>query len=243
MAIEAAGSGKSLFTHWCGRLSAPHNSNVSRHNKEMQPMGTFFLVAALVATQPTLAAEDFSRGLAKCSADRNGITRLACYDALGERVSAQDPARSLTSTCKWKVQTETSKIDDSKNVTLSLEAESVIHGWPSMTARPELEIRCKERKTEAYIITGMAPSVEYGFNIATVTFRLDRQPAFKVATSKSTDGEALFIPQAANFAKRLTAGETLLFEFIPFNSSGQLTTFDIRGLGEALKSIRAACKW
>ena len=201
------------------------------------------LIPVLLTSIPLIASADLATDVARCSVDKNNITRLACYDKVAPRATAQDPARASTTVSKWRVQSETSRIDDSKNVFLVLEAESQIQGWPSKRYTPELHIRCKERRTEMYIITGMPPNVEYGVDTATVTFRLDKQPAFKAAASKSTDGEALFLPQAASLAKRLFAGETLLFQFIPFNSSGQMTAFDIRGLSDAIKSVRQACKW
>lgn len=92
-------------------------------------------------------------------------------------------------------------------------------------------------------MTGMPPVVEYGIDTATVTLRIDKRPAFKVSAGKSTDGEALFLPQATTQIKKLMAGESLLFQFIPFNSSSQMATFDIRGLSDALKPLREACKW
>lgn len=126
---------------------------------------------------------------------------------------------------------------------MSLPAESPIEGWPAKKFLPVLQVRCKEKKTEAYIVTGMSPMVEYGVDTATVTLRLDKQPAFKLAASKSTDGEALFLPGAVSLVKRISGGDTLLFQFVPFNSSGQMTTFDVRGLGEAVKPVREACRW
>lgn len=203
-----------------------------------------WLVVFIFGFAPSPAiATDLARDLAKCSADRNNVTRLACSDALAPKAAAEDPAKSSSSISKWKVQTETSKIDDSKNVFITLDAETAIQGWPSKRFLPELHIRCKENRTEAYVITGMSPNVEYGVDTATVTLRLDKQPAFKIAASKSTDGEALFLPNAIGLAKRIAGAETMLFQFIPFNSSGQMTTFDVRGLPEALNAVREACKW
>jgi len=155
----------------------------------------------------------------------------------------QDPGRSSTNVSKWNVRAETSPIDDSKNVNLSLRADSDIQGWPSKVFTPILKIRCKEKKTEAYIITGMPPTVEYGVDTATVTLRFDKDKAFKTKTDKSTDGEALFFKEPISLIKRMTQHETMLFEFIPFNSSSAMTTFSLGGLEEALKPLRAACKW
>lgn len=35
----------------------------------------------------------------------------------------------------------------------------------------------------------------------------------------------------------------LLFEFVPFNSSPAMTTFDLRGLADAIKPLKEICKW
>lgn len=85
--------------------------------------------------------------------------------------------------------------------------------------------------------------VEYGTDGATIRFRIDKKPAFKLRAGKSTDGEALFIPSAIDQLKKLMGGSILLFEFTPFNSSPQMTTFDINGINDAIKPVREACKW
>jgi type VI secretion system protein VasI len=209
----------------------------------LQPMTKTYvcLLCAAFISSPVFA--DLGSDIRKCAAEKNSIARLACYDKLAPQAEAQDPAKSLSRSSKWMVRTETSRIDDSRNVFLMLEAEEPIHGWPSKTFTPQLQIRCKERKTEAYFVTGMPPTVEYGIDSATITLRIDKQPAFKLAAGKSTDGEALFLPQATTQIKRFMSGQTLLFQFIPFNSSSQMATFDVRGLAEALKPLRDACKW
>ena len=85
--------------------------------------------------------------------------------------------------------------------------------------------------------------VEYGTDGATIRLRIDKKPAFKIHAGKSTDGEALFIPSAVAQLKKLMDGSTLLFEFTPFNSSPQMTTFNISGINEVIKPIRETCKW
>ena len=104
-------------------------------------------------------------------------------------------------------------------------------------------LRCKENRTEAYILTGMAPNVEYGHSGATTTFRYDKTAAYDLRMSKSTDGEALFFPSAISQIKRMMQHEKLLFQFTPFNSSPTMTTFPIGGLVEATKALRKQCGW
>ena len=124
-----------------------------------------------------------------------------------------------------------------------MEADSAISGWPRKSVKPTFIVRCKERKTSAYFVTGMSPNVEYGTDEATIRLRIDKKPVFKLMAGKSTDGEALFLPSGTTQLKAMMEGSTLLFEFTPFNSSPQMTTFQIAGMNEALKPIREACKW
>jgi type VI secretion system protein VasI len=144
---------------------------------------------------------------------------------------------------KWQIEKEISRIDDSTNVHVSLRADSAISGWPSKTYTPFLIFRCKEGKTEAFINTGLSPQIEYGSDGATVTLRFDKEKAKKYQTSKSTDGEALFFRQSISLIKKTLQHSTLLFEFIPFNSSPVMTTFDLHGLPEAVKPLKETCKW
>lgn len=89
----------------------------------------------------------------------------------------------------------------------------------------------------------MPPQVEHGTDGATVTLRFDKDPAFKASASKSTDGEALFFDRSVALIKQMMKYETLLFQFVPFNSSPVMTTFDIRGVTEAVQRLRKECKW
>lgn len=204
------------------------------------------VIATLVfaATQSSGAmSQNIVPALAACAKDKSPTTRLACFDALAERHASPVSETKTSHGSKWVVSSEVSRIDDSKTVILRLQAEGAVTGWPRKTSTPTLVIRCKERQTEAYFVTGMSPMVEYGNDGATITLRIDKAAAYKVRAAKSTDGEALFLPSAIGQIKKLMEGSTLLFEFVPFNSSPQLTTFQIAGLADAVKPVREACKW
>lgn len=188
-------------------------------------------------------AQELVPVLAVCAKDKSPTSRLACFDSLAAKHASPATTTASPVGSKWIVSTQISKIDDSKTVILRLPAESSISGWPGKTHTPSLIIRCKEHQTEAYFNTGMAPMVEYGIDGATITLRIDKASAFKLRAEKSTDGEALFIPSVIAQLKKLMGGSTLLFEFVPFNSSPQMTTFQIAGLAEAIKPVRETCKW
>ena len=200
------------------------------------------LIVLLCLSGDVLA--DTNSDIARCAADANGVKRLECFDGLSKRLGLASPTTATSKVSKWSVRKDTSKIDDSTNVTISLEADSSVSGWPRKTFTPSIVLRCKEKKTEAYIVTGMAAQVEAGnYNGATITLRFDKEPAKKYQTSESTDKEALFFGQATSLIKAIMQHSTMLFEFVPFNSSPVMTTFDIQGLADAVKPLREACKW
>ena len=202
------------------------------------------ITAFVLGTMSAFSANaDVNTDVARCAAETNSVKRLECFDSLSNRLGVASPKTSTTTVSKWRVNKETSRIDDSSNVIISLDADSSISGWPRKTNTPSLILRCKERKTEAYIVTGMSPQVEYGTDGATVTIRFDKEKATKYQTSKSTDGEALFFGQSVGLIKKMLQHTTMLFEFVPFNSSPAMTTFDLRGLAEAVKPLKDTCKW
>jgi type VI secretion system protein VasI len=144
---------------------------------------------------------------------------------------------------KWQVSVGQSAADDSKTVVVSVSADSEITGWLAHE-RPDLIIRCQERKTSMYVTTGMPPAVETGnLDGATVLLRFDKEKAFAVSTGKSTDSKALFIPNAVGVTKQMIAHDQMLFRFTPFNASPQETTFDLRGLKSAIGPLQEACAW
>jgi type VI secretion system protein VasI len=203
-------------------------------------MRLFFVLLCLSSS----LLADTNSDIARCAAETNGVKRLDCFDGLSKRLGLVSPTTTTSKVSKWDVRKDTSKIDDGINVTISLQADTSVSGWPSKTFTPSLVLRCKEKKTEAYIVTGMAAQVEAGnYNGATITLRFDKEPAKKYLTSEATDKEALFFGQATSLIKKLMQHSTLLFEFVPFNSSPVMTTFDIQGLAEAVKPLREVCKW
>ena len=60
---------------------------------------------------------------------------------------------------KWQTSESRSQMDDSKTVLLALDSDDEIHG-PLGAVRPSLMVRCKEKQTAVYVVTGMAASVE-----------------------------------------------------------------------------------
>jgi type VI secretion system protein VasI len=183
-----------------------------------------------------------SRNMLACAAKSNSLERLACFDDLAKTIGPIHEQQSNI-VGRWTIETNVSKFDDTKSVHLSLTANEKINGWLGKSHIPELNIRCRERKTEAYIDFGMSPAAEPElYDSATLQFRIDKQPLFKAIATKSPDGNTLFLKDPASFIKRLLKAEQLLVRFIPYTSSAQETTFSIAGLEKVIAPLTEACK-
>ncbi|KAB8141850.1 hypothetical protein F8S13_17080 [Chloroflexia bacterium SDU3-3] len=174
--------------------------------------------------------------LAACGASATGAS------APTEQPTAIPTATPVPKGGKWDVSNDTSSFDDSPLVTLMLNSEEQFTNGLGKEIQPVLILRCKERYTEAYIVTGVPPDVESGnLDHASVRIRLDQQKAELINMGQSTDGKGLFFPDAA-IIDRMAKHERLLFSFTPFQQSPTEMSFDLRGLPDVLPQLRAACK-
>lgn len=145
---------------------------------------------------------------------------------------------------KWSIQRSSSAMDDSKTVSLILDADNYIDAYYNKSEKPTLIIRCRENKTEIYIRTNVSANPELGlYNEFTVRIRLDEGKPFKQRWSESTDGKALFAPRSIALAKKISQSKIMLFEFTPYNSNSQLADFDVQGLEPYLKELAETCNW
>jgi type VI secretion system protein VasI len=166
-------------------------------------------------------------------------TAIPAADSVGSPATSPSP----TSVGQWIVSEESSDMDDSKSVTLSLAAENEVRGWLA-TERPHLVIRCEENKTEVYVRTGMAAQPEYGrYSEARVEIRMDSGSVRKQWWSEATNNEALFAPQPVALAKQLAAARQFRFRFSAFNAGLRTATFDLTGLSEVLPKVSSECGW
>jgi len=111
---------------------------------------------------------------------------------------AKSPARvdpiNVAQPGKWRLIKSKSQFDDSQTVVLSLLAENTIRGW-LITSIPVLFLRCQEKRTEAYIATGMPASVETGgMDFHTVRVRFGDEAAVVTAMSNLRTTNPSFSP-------------------------------------------------
>jgi type VI secretion system protein VasI len=172
-----------------------------------------------------------------------GVWWLAQRRFLSSGSTSEAAGTPTPSTGKWRTHYGRSSFDDSKTVVVSLEAEKRVTGWLT-TYTPELILRCQEHETDAYIVLGMQPDVEYGkMDSATVRIRFDKGNAQELVMYESTDGEALFFRGSVSMIKDMMRHDEMVFGFTPFNASPTETTFDLQGLSEAIKPLRETCDW
>jgi type VI secretion system protein VasI len=193
--------------------------------------------AAAMMAEPTALAQtpvEQIRSLRGCTAIESDKARLDCYDAF---LGVSPEIMTQSGAGKWVVQRSVSPIDDTQTVTLSLVGEGDLHGWLK-TYRPSLVLRCKEKRTEAYVVTGMTGAGDR----TRIRFRIDKGLANDDAWSNSTDREAVFYPgQPGKFIEALSAGARMYLEVHPFNASPTSVFFELRGLNEVLPKLRSAC--
>src|SRR5262249_29583602 len=135
-----------------------------------------------------------------------------------------------------------SKMDDSKTVVFRLDAEESVKGWLESHV-PTLILRCKEKSTDAYMVTGMAASVESGGDAHTVQVRFDDKPVDEQRWHDSTDDKALFAPNPVSFIKKVSTAKRLRIGFTPFNASPVIAEFDVTGFGSHMSELSETCHW
>jgi hypothetical protein len=145
---------------------------------------------------------------------------------------------------KWQGgMDQPSPMDDSPTVVFNLRAENEIEGWLTKK-RPTLIVRCRERKTDVYVVTGMAAQPESGhFQEATVQIRFDDSTAFQEQWGESTNNEALFAPTPIQMAIMIAKARMMRFRFTPFNSGPAIIVFDVRGFDRHIGLVSKTCSW
>lgn len=204
----------------------------------------YILSGLMVAVSMQLCIGSLSaeiRGdLAACLALKADAERLACYDRLAQPVKA-DPvkAAAFAGSGKWRIESERSPLDDSENVFLHLEADNSNRVRPEGTPQPRLSFRCKEGRTDGYVQVEDFLEMES----LTVQTRLDQDKAQSSIWAVGADHHAVFVPNSMEFIRQLEGRETMLVQLALTGEDPLLIAFDIRGLPEALKPLKQACKW
>ena len=197
------------------------------------------IVLSLLGLNSTAYSQS-KESIAKCASLKESVSRLECFDNVAKALGVDAPhIESSKSVGAWRVTTEQSPLDDSKNVYLTLSATDSIRGKYGKDITPILYLRCKEKKTEGYIDF----ETFLGSDSTGVTIRLDKDKAQTSSWGISTDHNSAFIPRPVQFIKSMMNKSSMLVQLTPYGESPVMTSFSIHGLNESIKSLQDACGW
>lgn len=183
-----------------------------------------------------------------CKSKGAKADQLACFSRLAGGSPAPTSTSTSTSTSaptpsvpsKWSMHSKVEKLDGTTTVTLALDSSDTVKPQYGRPEAATIIVRCLNNKTELYISWPEFLGVGRGIE---VRWRADNTPITTEAWSPSTDGKAAFAPNPVAFLKKLADRSELLLSVAPYSKVATTLTFPIAGLEEALKPLRAACKW
>jgi type VI secretion system protein VasI len=204
---------------------------------------TLMTLAVLGAMTSNGMADDLVTAARACAADADSDRRLLCYDGVF-RTQVESPP--IEGKGKWVVQTDTSKLTDSRNAVAYLSSEDTFPArFGGSEKHAEMWIRCFENATSFQIGFAdhfLADNGSYG----KVTYRIDDKKAQSKGMAESTDHSVLGLWNGGSsipLIKSMIGGKRMIVRLTPFNESSLEATFDIAGVAEAIKPVRETCKW
>jgi type VI secretion system protein VasI len=207
----------------------------------MRTVTPILSILGLLAAGPGWAVEPRD-----CAALDDDKLRLACYDEAHRGAAAGPPGEG-----KWRVTQQVSKIDDSPEVFVAVEAADPLPGPEGRTSTGILMISCREGNTDVFLNFGehaMTPKDAGAARdaVATVTTRVDKNRARRIAMRPSRDRKALGLwsgRRAIPFVKDMLGATRLFVRASPPDEAALDMEFEIAGLDAAVKPLRQACRW
>ena len=206
----------------------------------MKKHGLLFTVCSVLALASVSAyAQDsnLESEFSECANKSEMADRLICYDNLAvDRGLLKSRAQSKSDKGNWRVEVETSPIDDSKTVVVSTPSTEKIKARYGFV-EPILFLRCKEGELNMYIHWGTF----IGTQDAYLTLRFGTEEAYDEAWSTSTSRKATFAPNPAAKIRGLERVEKFLARVTPYGENPVLASFDTTGLKEASAQLKEVC--
>ncbi len=198
----------------------------------------------VMITVAIFAASSFSAyaDIERCTEIENSLERLACYDE--EAGYNPELTKEVVGSGDWSVRIETSKIDDSKNVFLTLYSEEQTN-CRYKSGRHSFHVACRENQTNMWVIFGQCfmSSIQ---GKGRVTYRLDSEKSATRNFRESNDNMALGLwsgGTAIPFLKEMIGHDRIIVRATPFSDSTVTGEYNISGLGEAVQPLREARNW
>ncbi|MCX2499494.1 type VI secretion system-associated protein TagO [Plesiomonas shigelloides] len=196
-----------------------------------------FLATSLLSISSAYANTS-NKEIAKCAIIEGDLARLECFDNIAKENnldSKQPQPVEISEKGKWDVDINVNPIDDSKTVTIVLDAESGKNKWGDAVY---LVARCKSNSTDLYIGWN-----DYLGHETSVLTRIGDNKAVTQRWALSTDKKATFSPKAVSFLKEMLKSQKLIAQVTPYNESPVTAIFNTTGLENAIKPLRETCGW
>ncbi len=139
----------------------------------------------------------------------------------------------------WRTTTQRSKIDDSQNVIIGLQADEPIQTPYKGMVYPKLMIRCAENKTSMIVSFDMFLNNDE----TKVTYRIDKEKAKTVWWNVTSDFDSLYIPNPIPLIRQLKDEDQIYIQVTPYGQGTISANFYVHGLLNAIKPIQEACGW
>jgi len=180
-----------------------------------------------------------SKEFAKCTFIKGELARLDCFDNLAKEknIDGLQPQQvNIQDKGKWQVNIDKNPVDDSKTVSLVLNADSGKSAW---NKKIFMVIRCKSNKTEMYINWR-----DYLGNKASVLTRIGDNKARTKTWGLSSDSKASFHPRGTiGFLNTMMKSNKFLAQITPYSETPVTAIFNTTGLKNAIKPLRETCGW
>lgn len=152
-------------------------------------------------------------------------------------------ANKFTDSKIWDEEIEVSRMEDSKNVYLTLSANDTYNDWVNNATRPKMLFRCKEGKTDLILNIGspFEPTIDYG--VQTIKLRFDKEKVQILKLRESSNDQVSFFSNPIRNIHKMLTSETVHVEFSPYNQGLVVSTFHLTELKDRIKNLRQSCKW
>lgn len=202
----------------------------------MRPIIAAGLMALLLsaAWSPTAEAEFEPLAFAVCKKIPSDADRLKCFDTMGKTAENQDSSTEPNPVKgKWTFRESKSPIDDSDQLVAMLQGEA---------GEALLILRCWENKSEAVFIPPDLVISGTG-NRYDLLIRINGESPASVAGIGSTNGRAIFVPNARDFMKLLPDQGKLFIRANGFQGRSSDGAFLLNDVTAARNRIAETCRW
>jgi len=141
---------------------------------------------------------------------------------------------------KWKAANSEWLQNAKRGVAFELPSENRVGIWQGI-ARPSLVVRCDAGRMQTFVYTASAIQMEAVDENHTVRISFDGQPEVTERWADSSDHDALFAPDGAAFAHRVTTATTLKFTYTPHNAPRAVAEFQTSGLNDLIGPAAKQC--